>query len=98
MRETRISLPELGLIGLTRAALGIGIGMLLSERIGGQARRGAGWALVVAGALSTIPLVVDVLRKSQSPEAAGANTNGRTGVRERPGAGMSPGLNPHPGA
>jgi len=83
---------------MTRAALGIGIGMLLSERIGGQARRGAGWALVVAGALSTIPLVVDVLRKAQSPEAAGVNTNGRPGVRERPGASMSPGMNPHPGA
>jgi hypothetical protein len=98
MRETRVSIPELGLIAMTRAALGIGIGMLLSERIGGQARRGAGWALVVAGALSTIPLVVDVLRKSQSSETAGVNTNGRPGVRERPGAGMSPGMNPHPGA
>jgi len=96
MRETRISIPELGLIGLTRAALGIGIGMLLSERIGGQARRGAGWALVVAGALSTIPLVVDVLRKSS--EAVGTSTNGRPGVRERPGTGMSPSLHPQPGA
>ena len=98
MRETRISLPELGLFAMTRAALGIGIGLLLSERLGGQARRGAGWALVVAGALSTIPLMVDVLRKAQSSEGAVANVNGRIGVRERPGTGVSASLSPQPGA
>jgi hypothetical protein len=98
MRETRISVPEIGLIAMTRAALGVGIGLLVSERIGGSMRRGVGWALVVTGALSTIPLVVDVFRKARSAETAGTNTNGRTGVKERPGTGVPAGMSTQPGA
>lgn len=89
MRETRISLPELGLIAVTRAALGVGIGLLVSEQMGGRARRGVGWALVVFGALTTIPLVAEVLGKVRSAEGAGMSTNGRTGGKERSGTGVS---------
>ena len=71
MRETRISLPELGLIAMTRGALGVGIGLLISEALGASARRAVGWALVVAGGLTTIPLALEVLHKSRISEAHG---------------------------
>ena len=71
MRETRISLPELGLIAMTRGALGVGVGLLISEALGASARRAVGWALVVAGGLTTIPLALEVLHKSRMSDARG---------------------------
>ena len=61
MRETRVSLPELGLIAGTRVALGAGLGLLLADRLSEDQRRAAGWALLLIGALSTVPLAFEVL-------------------------------------
>jgi hypothetical protein len=71
MRETRISLPELGMVAMTRGALGVGIGLLLSGWLGGSARRAVGWALVVTGALTTIPIALEVLHKTRVSQARG---------------------------
>jgi hypothetical protein len=60
MRETRITLPELGLIAGTRAALGAGLGLLLSDRLTESQRRAVGWTLVMVGVISTIPLALEV--------------------------------------
>lgn len=65
MHEHRITLPELALIGGTRAALGAGLGLLLANRLNRDQRMAAGWALVAVGALSTIPLAIEVLGKDQ---------------------------------
>lgn len=81
MKETRISFPELGLIAGTRGLLGVGIGLLLSERLARRRRAMAGWILVGIGALSTIPLAVRAFRRS-APTA----TNGRS--RETPAGGV----------
>jgi hypothetical protein len=80
MIETRVSLPELSLIAMTRAALGVGIGLLLSERLGGSARRAVGWALVVSGALLTIPLAAEVLHKARLSEEPGTSADARAGA------------------
>lgn len=69
MRERTITLPELGLIGGTRVALGLGLGLLISGRFNDDARRGAGWALVAVGALSTIPLALEVLGRPEGGDA-----------------------------
>jgi hypothetical protein len=61
MRETRISMPELALIGGTRALLGAGLGLLLAGRLPEGPRRAVGWTLFLVGALSTIPLAFEVL-------------------------------------
>ena len=61
MRETRITLPELALVAGTRAALGIGLGLLLADRLSPGQRRAAGWPLLLIGALSTIPLAFEIL-------------------------------------
>jgi hypothetical protein len=60
MRETRITLPELGLVAGTRAMLGAGVGLLLADRLSADQRRAIGWTLFLVGALSTIPLAFEV--------------------------------------
>jgi hypothetical protein len=60
VKETRLALPYIGLIAGTRVALGIGIGLLVAERLGERARRGAAWGLLALGGLSTIPLALKV--------------------------------------
>jgi hypothetical protein len=66
MRETTLTLPELGLIAGTRAALGAGIGLLLADRLDDDTRRAVGWTLVLVGVASTIPLAIEVLGKRQA--------------------------------
>jgi hypothetical protein len=66
MRETHVKLPTIGLIAGTRVALGIGLGLLLADRLTPEERRAAGWTLLGLGALTTIPLVWEVLGESQS--------------------------------
>jgi hypothetical protein len=63
MFERRITTADLILIAGTRVALGIGIGLLLSERFTRDQRKGAGWALVGMGAATTVPLVLNVIKK-----------------------------------
>jgi hypothetical protein len=58
-----LTLPEIGLIAGTRAAFGAGIGLLLAEKLSRDTRRGAGIALLLVGALSTIPIVVGILSR-----------------------------------
>jgi len=61
MRETRVTLPELGLIAGTRGALGAGIGLLLADHLSDEQRRAVGWTLFLVGAISTVPLAFEVL-------------------------------------
>lgn len=72
MREKVLTVPEIALIAGTRVALGIGLGLLMSDRLSREARKGAGWALVAVGALSTIPIVAGILSKAQLAEAHAA--------------------------
>jgi hypothetical protein len=62
------SLPEIGLIAGTRVALGIGIGLLVSDKLRGDQRKGAGWALVGMGVLTSVPIILNVFGK---PRVAG---------------------------
>lgn len=60
MKTRHIDLPTLGLIAGTRFAMGIGVGLLLSNRLRPEQREGAGWALLTVGTLTTIPLIAEV--------------------------------------
>lgn len=65
MQERTVTIPELILIAGTRVALGIGIGLLLADKLTDRERRAAGWALVAVGALTTVPLAINVFGKSE---------------------------------
>ena len=65
MKEKILTIPELILIAGTRVALGVGIGLLLADKLSNIERRAAGWALAGVGALSTIPLAINVFGKSE---------------------------------
>jgi hypothetical protein len=63
MRKSVLTIPEIGLIGVTRVALGAGLALLLGEKLDRKERRAAGWALFLIGVVTTVPLVLDVLSK-----------------------------------
>ena len=63
MKQTSLSVPELSLIAITRAALGGGIALLFAERLSEKQRKAAGWALFLTGVITTVPLVKLVLDK-----------------------------------
>ena len=63
MRERSLTVPELILIAGTRVALGAGLGLLIGDRLRSDVRKGAGWALLGVGAVTTIPILVSLLHK-----------------------------------
>jgi hypothetical protein len=69
MRARLLTIPEIILIAGTRVALGAGLGLLLAEKLNRKTRKGAGLALLTVGALTTVPLVIDVVTKGQLPES-----------------------------
>jgi hypothetical protein len=83
MQEHRITTPVLALFAGTRGMVGFGLGLLLSERFRSDRRRAVGWTLLVAGALSTIPLALTIFR-GRRPQARRSDERASTGVdRER---------------
>jgi hypothetical protein len=63
MKKTELTLPELALIGGTRGLLGAGVALLLAGKLKEDQRKAIGWTLFLIGAMSTIPLAIDVLSK-----------------------------------
>lgn len=62
MKNVLLDLPTLGFIVGTRAALGVGIGLLLSERLSAERRRAIGSTLIAIGAAATVPAAMSVIR------------------------------------
>jgi hypothetical protein len=44
--------------------------LLLSEKLDRKPRRAVGWTLLAVGALTTIPLLAEVIHRQPSPEPA----------------------------
>jgi hypothetical protein len=61
MKKHEVTIPEIALIAGTRGMLGAGIGLLLSSKLNKDQRRAVGWSLVAVGAVTTIPLVMNLL-------------------------------------
>ncbi len=80
MREREITLPELGMVAGTRVMLGAGLGLLLGAKLNNGQRQGAGWALLAVGALTTIPLALEILGRGS---AHSANEPGKAVGNER---------------
>ncbi|HZZ30011.1 MAG TPA: hypothetical protein VFE46_18590 [Pirellulales bacterium] len=88
MRETKLTLPEVGFIAGTRGLLGAGIGLLLADRVPEPQRKTVGWTLFSIGALTTLPLAFIILSRSrrlrstehEKPDRAAHRSNHRTGT------------------
>jgi hypothetical protein len=66
----KTSEPLDGLLVLTRTAVGLGIGMLVADKIKRPVRQAAAIALVSVGALAALPFLVKVaLERINSPES-----------------------------
>jgi hypothetical protein len=65
MIKAELTLPEIALIAATRGLLGAGIAFLLAGKLSPEQRNAVGWTLVGVGALTTIPLAIDVFSKRQ---------------------------------
>src|SRR5438874_9214046 len=63
-------LPLDSLLILTRTAFGLGIGMLVADKINRPVRQAAAIALVSVGALAAVPLVVKMaMERINSPQS-----------------------------
>ncbi|HET6573540.1 MAG TPA: hypothetical protein VFG68_08060 [Fimbriiglobus sp.] len=65
MRELNLTVPELGLVAMTRGAAGVGLGLLLAGRLSDEQRKALGWGLFLLGAATTIPLAIEVFGKGR---------------------------------
>jgi hypothetical protein len=65
MKQHEVTVPQIGLIAGTRAILGAGIALLLSEMLTAEQRRAIGWTLVAVGGLTTIPLVLQLFSEDE---------------------------------
>ena len=61
MKHHEVTVPQIGLIAGTRVMLGAGIALLLAEKLTAEQRQAIGWTLFAIGALTTIPLALQVL-------------------------------------
>jgi len=81
--ETHITIPELVLVAGTRAMLGAGLGLLLAGRLSSEQRRAVGWTLFAVGALTTIPLALEIFGgrlstgEDMTEAAGGLSASGR---------------------
>ena len=55
MHIKTLTIPEIGFIAGTRAALGAGLALLLADKLSASSRRAVGITLVAIGAATTIP-------------------------------------------
>ena len=65
MKHHEVTVPQISLIAGTRAMLGAGIALLLSEKLSDEQRRAIGWTLVAVGAITTIPLVLQLFSEDE---------------------------------
>jgi len=68
--KTSEQLPLNNLLAFTRTAFGLGIGMLVADKIKGRTRQTAAIALMSVGALAAVPFLVKVaLARINRPES-----------------------------
>ena len=60
MKKAELSLPQIALLAGTRGIAGAGIALLLADKLSLEQRKAVGWTLFLVGAISTIPLAIEV--------------------------------------
>ena len=86
--KTAEQFPLDGLLILTRTAFGLGLGMLVADRIKRPVRQATAIALVSVGALAAVPLLVRVaLERINRPESDRGSRNRLRSIRGDAGYG-----------
>jgi hypothetical protein len=67
MKRLNLPAPAFIFLVVTRALLGAGVGLLVSDKLGRRQRRTVGKTLVGVGALSTLPAIFALFR-NRRPE------------------------------
>lgn len=65
-RPMTFTFPEVFVISATRALLGFGLGLLLAGKLGPRRRRRVGLPAFLVGALSSVPILIHLFRKSSA--------------------------------
>jgi hypothetical protein len=65
----QLSVPAIATIAVTRGVIGFGAGLLVADKFPRERRNALGWALLVSGLVSTIPIAMYVFRKGTSTQA-----------------------------
>jgi len=73
-KQLDISLPELVFVAATRGAIGLGIGLLLSNAISRKKRKAIGLPLFIGGLLSTIPIAMRIFGQNKTENETQDNT------------------------
>jgi hypothetical protein len=60
MNIKHMPIGELVLLVGTRAMLGAGVGLLMSEHLGENQRKATGWILLLVGLVTSLPLGLDI--------------------------------------
>jgi len=63
VKRVELPVPEIGILAVTRAMLGAGVGLMVAEKLSERQRRVIGRTLFLIGVLSTIPLAKDIARR-----------------------------------
>jgi hypothetical protein len=86
--KTGEQVPLDGLMTLARTAFGLGIGMLVADKIRHPFRQVTGIALVSVGALAAVPLLVKVaMERINRPESERGSRNRLRSIRDDSGFG-----------
>jgi hypothetical protein len=65
VKTYNVSVPEIGIVAMTRGMAGAGIGLIASNYLRPETRRAVGWTLFAVGALTTIPIVMALFGKRE---------------------------------
>jgi hypothetical protein len=63
MKKIETTIRDIALIAGTRVMLGAGLGLLLADKFPKDQRKALGWALTFVGAVTTIPLAVNLFMR-----------------------------------
>ena len=81
--KTAEQLPLDSLLVLTRTALGLGLGMLVADKIRQPVRQATGIALLSVGAIAAVPLLVKIaLARINSPTSDRGSRNRLRSIRD----------------
>ena len=84
--KTSEQLPLDNLLALTRTAFGLGIGMLVADKVRRPFRQATAIALVSVGALAALPLLVKVaMERINRPESERGSRNRLRSIRDDSG-------------